>query len=73
MTKEEVAGMIDHTILAPNIKTAQVEKLCKEADENHFASVCVNPSFVKISAEFLKKFKRKSLYSYRLPSWCCNH
>ena len=54
MTKEEVAGMIDHTILAPNIKTAQVEKLCKEADENHFASVCVNPSFVKISAELLK-------------------
>jgi len=54
MTKEEIAGMIDHTILAPNIRAAQVEKLCKEADENHFASVCVNPSFVKLSAELLK-------------------
>lgn len=54
MTKEEIAGMIDHTILAPNIKKNQVEKLCREADQNHFASVCVNPIFVSFAADLLQ-------------------
>ncbi|MCQ2573844.1 MAG: deoxyribose-phosphate aldolase [Treponema sp.] len=54
MTKEEIAGMIDHTILAPNIKKHQVEKLCREADQNHFASVCVNPIFVSFAADLLQ-------------------
>jgi len=53
MTKEEIAGMIDHTVLAPNARSSQIEKLCKEAAENHFASVCVNPNFVSLSAKLL--------------------
>jgi len=54
MTKEQVAGMIDHTILAPNISSSKVEKICQEAKENHFASVCINPSFVPLAYSLLK-------------------
>lgn len=54
MTKQEVAGMIDHTLLAPNARYSQIEKLCNEAKENNFASVCVNPNFVSVCSEKLK-------------------
>lgn len=53
MTKTELAAMIDHTILAPNVKTSKVEALCNEAKENGFASVCVNPSFVSLASSIL--------------------
>ncbi|MBQ7753237.1 MAG: deoxyribose-phosphate aldolase, partial [Treponema sp.] len=54
MTKQEIASMIDHTLLAPQAGVSEIENLCKEAAENHFASVCVNPSYVELSAELLK-------------------
>lgn len=59
MPKEQVAGMIDHTILAPNITSSKVEKICFEAKENSFASVCINPSFVSLAASLLKDSKVK--------------
>ena len=43
----------DHTILKPEATTADVEKLCKEARENKFYSVCVNSNFVEKAKEFL--------------------
>lgn len=55
MNKEEIASIIDHTNLAPNVTSSKIEKLCKEADENHFASVCINPSFVPLASELLKE------------------
>jgi deoxyribose-phosphate aldolase len=45
--------MIDHTLLKQDATKPQVEKLCAEAKEYGFASVCVNPTWVKISAELL--------------------
>lgn len=45
--------MIDHTLLKPEATKEQVEKLCAEAKEYTFASVCVNPTWVKTSAELL--------------------
>ncbi|MGE5087153.1 MAG: deoxyribose-phosphate aldolase, partial [Bacillota bacterium] len=45
---------IDHTLLKPEAQLAQIEQLCKEARENQFFSVCVNTSYVKDSARFLK-------------------
>jgi deoxyribose-phosphate aldolase len=45
--------MIDHTLLKPEATKEQVEKLCAEAKEYTFASVCVNPTWVKISADLL--------------------
>ena len=54
MNKNEIAKMIDHTLLAAFAKKSDIEKLCKEADKYQFASVCVNPVHVKYSAELLK-------------------
>lgn len=42
MTKLELAGKIDHTLLRPDATAAQIERLCAEAVEHHFWSVCVN-------------------------------
>lgn len=50
----ELSRYIDHTLLKPEAQTAQIEKLCVEARENSFFSVCVNTSFVKTCAELLK-------------------
>ena len=41
-----VAAMIDHTLLKPDATRAEIEKLCREAAEFHFATVCVNPAWV---------------------------
>ncbi|AGB42096.1 deoxyribose-phosphate aldolase [Halobacteroides halobius DSM 5150] len=48
MDAEKVAGMIDHTILGPDATKEDIVKKCQEAIEYKFASVCVNPSFVKL-------------------------
>ncbi len=44
---------IDHTILKPQATAADVTKLCREADQNAFFSVCVNPHFVALASELL--------------------
>ena len=44
---------IDHTLLKPEATQAMIDKLCAEAKEHDFASVCVNPYWVKRSAELL--------------------
>lgn len=46
--------LIDHTILKADAKVADIEKLCKEAIEFDFMSVCVNPAYVKMCADLLK-------------------
>ncbi|MBC1537941.1 deoxyribose-phosphate aldolase [Listeria seeligeri] len=48
-----VAKMIDHTALKPDTTKEQILTLTKEASEYGFASVCVNPTWVKLSAEQL--------------------
>lgn len=45
--------MIDHTLLKANATRAQIEKLCDEAVENDFASVCVNTCWVPMAASRL--------------------
>ena len=54
MTKEQVSKMIDHTLLAPTAVRAQIVSLCAQARQNGFASVCVNPVWVKTAALELK-------------------
>lgn len=44
---------IDHTLLKPEASKDQVVKLIEEAKEYHFASVCINPTWVKLAAEML--------------------
>ncbi|MBB6624270.1 deoxyribose-phosphate aldolase [Clostridium gasigenes] len=53
MNKQELAKMIDHTILKPEATEAEIMQLCKEALEYGFASVCINPSMVKKAAIIL--------------------
>lgn len=45
-----LAGMIDHTLLKADATRAQVERLCDEAVEHGFASVCVNTCWVPLCA-----------------------
>lgn len=52
--KKTLAAMIDHTVLKPGATNEQVVQLCRQAMEYHFASVCVNPCFVKLAAGELK-------------------
>ena len=49
-----IAGMIDHTLLKPDATRAEIEKLCREAAEFHFATVCVNPAWVADCARLLR-------------------
>jgi deoxyribose-phosphate aldolase len=49
-----VAGMIDHTLLKPDATRKDIEKLCREAAEFHFATVCVNPTWVATCAALLR-------------------
>lgn len=48
------AKLIDHTLLKAEATKEQIIQLCKEAKEYGFASVCVNPLWVKVAAEELK-------------------
>jgi deoxyribose-phosphate aldolase len=49
-----VSGMIDHTLLKPDATRSEIEKLCREAAEFHFATVCINPVWVALSAARLR-------------------
>ncbi|MCM3005975.1 deoxyribose-phosphate aldolase [Priestia koreensis] len=49
-----LAGMIDHTLLKADATKEQVVKLSEEAKQYSFASVCVNPTWVKTAADILK-------------------
>ncbi len=51
---ENLASYIDHTVLKADASDYEVEKLCKEAVENSFCSVCVNSSKVSLASERLK-------------------
>ena len=50
----EINRIIDHTLLKADASVAAIEKLCTEAKEYEFASVCVNPGFVPLAAKLLK-------------------
>jgi deoxyribose-phosphate aldolase len=50
----DLARYIDHTILKPNATEEQVRKLCAEALEFNFRSVCINPTWVSLASSLLK-------------------
>jgi deoxyribose-phosphate aldolase len=49
-----VAAMIDHTLLKADATRTDIEKLCREAAEFRFATVCVNPVWVALAATRLR-------------------
>jgi deoxyribose-phosphate aldolase len=54
---EEIAGMIDHSLLKPNLTDDEIIDGCKIADTYQVASVCVRPGDVKLAKEILKNSK----------------
>lgn len=50
----EVARLIDHTLLKADASAEEIERLCREAAEYTFATVCVNPTWVALAARLLR-------------------
>jgi deoxyribose-phosphate aldolase len=50
----DLARYIDHTLLRPDATAADIDKLCAEAVQFHFASVCINPAWVARAAANLR-------------------
>jgi deoxyribose-phosphate aldolase len=48
-----IAALIDHTLLKPEATRQQIEELCREASQYKFATVCVNPAWVRFAAQLL--------------------
>ena len=48
------AAMIDHTLLKQDATKGQIEHICAEAKQYVFASVCVNPTWIKLAASLLE-------------------
>ena len=51
---KDIAPLIDHTLLKPDASRSEIEKLCREAREFGFASVCVNPFWVRLCSSLLE-------------------
>lgn len=49
-----LARKIDHTQLKPETTPSDIIKLCNEAKEHHFASVCINPCYVSLCSDLLR-------------------
>ena len=54
LTKDQFAAMIDHTNLKPVATRSDIERLCRDAAEAGFASVCINPVYVPFAAGLLQ-------------------
>jgi len=50
----DIAKYIDHTLLKPDATVDQIKKLCAEAREFEFATVCINPTFVSLARDELR-------------------
>jgi deoxyribose-phosphate aldolase len=53
-TESEIARLIDHTLLKPEASREDIQRLCEEAIDYGFASVCVNPWNVSQAAELVR-------------------
>lgn len=54
---QDIAKYIDHTLLSPQATRAEITKLCEEAKEHNFYSVCVNPCHVRQAVKELSSSK----------------
>lgn len=52
-----IAAAIDHTLLKPETRAVDIERICDEALEHHFAAVCVNSRWVGSVAHRLRGSK----------------
>ena len=54
ITREKMASLIDQTLLKPDAKKDDIMRLCQEAMNYGFWSVCVNPSYISLAARILR-------------------
>ena len=59
ISKDELAGCIDHTLLGATATSEQIKQLCEEAKEYGFCAVSVNPRWVGLAADELDGCKVK--------------
>ena len=57
ITKQQLAEMIDHSLLRPNATLNELKKLCEESIQYGFKAVCVNPVHVEEAVRILKGSK----------------
>ena len=51
---QDLARLIDHTLLKPDATEGQIIQICNEAIQNNFYSICINPYWVPFAAEMIK-------------------
>jgi len=54
LNQEDIASVIDHTLLRPDAMYADIKRLCEEAIQFGFYSVCINSCFIEMTKELLK-------------------
>jgi deoxyribose-phosphate aldolase len=54
ITKQQLASMIDHSLLRPNATLEELKRVCREAVEYRFKDICINPIFVAHAVKMLK-------------------
>ncbi len=67
LSNHELARIIDHTLLKPEASSSDITRICNEAKEHHFASVCVNVSNIKLAAKLLADSKVKPIAVIGFP------
>lgn len=55
----ELSRLIDHTMLKPETTAEEIRTLCEEAKKYNFASVCINPCYVRLCAQMLENSNTK--------------
>ena len=55
ITKEQLAKVIEHTLLKPDTTKDSIIQLCVEAKKYNFWSVCVNPTYISLASDILKE------------------
>ncbi len=54
ISRQQLAKMIDHTLIKPTATRNDIEKLCKEAERYGFGCICVNSMYVSLAKQLLK-------------------
>jgi deoxyribose-phosphate aldolase len=70
-TQNELAGIIDHTLLSPTATAPDVRKLCQEAVHYGFWSVCLNPRWAEFAADILEGTQVKVASVVSFPLGAC--
>ncbi len=66
-TMNTIANKIDHTLLKATAETKDIKRICSEAKEYGFASVCVNGCYAKLVSEELEDTKIKTCVVVGFP------